>query len=114
MKDDEFMDATATPDVEKPVVPDEPVVPDKPKLKDRSQDFGLVGLSIFFIVLLVYNFFMRLPVYDLLAMFWGALGMWFLSKFRIDHRKANLVVAFAGIVAALVSLGNYILATWPA
>ncbi|PKM61800.1 MAG: hypothetical protein CVU99_01795 [Firmicutes bacterium HGW-Firmicutes-4] len=100
MKDDEFV--TITPNQKAK----------SPETADKSQDFGLIGLVVMFIILLGYNLYKGLPISDLNAMFWGYLGMSFVIKYQRERITSNLIVAIGGIVASLSALANYILTTW--
>jgi len=81
-------------------------------VEDKSRRYGEIGLSLIFILLVFYNFAKGLLVYDLMAVFWGYMGMSYVYKYRASKTKANLVTAIAGIIASVVSLLNYILQTW--
>ncbi|KNZ41258.1 DUF6442 family protein [Acetobacterium bakii] len=81
-------------------------------VEDKSRRYGEIGLSIMFILLVFYNFAKGLPIYDLLAIFWGYLGMSYVYKYRASKTKGNLVPAIAGLIAAVVFLLDYILQTW--
>lgn len=100
MKDDEFVTETPNQKAKPPVT------------ADKSQDFGLIGLVVMFIILLGYNLYKGLPISDLNALFWGYLGMSFVIKYQKEKITSNLIVAIGGIVASLSALANYILMTW--
>ncbi|WP_414151475.1 DUF6442 family protein [Acetobacterium carbinolicum] len=100
MKDEELLNETPNPEATQTVT------------ADKSQDYGLLGLTGMFIILLGYNLFKGLPISDLNAMFWGYLGMAFIIKYRQEKTTSNLIIAIGGIVASLSALANYILSTW--
>lgn len=81
-------------------------------IENKSRRYGEIGLSLMFIVLVFYNFAKGLPVYDLMAVLWGYIGMSYVYKYRASKTKANLVTATCGLIASVVSLLNYILQTW--
>lgn len=81
-------------------------------VEDKSRRYGEVGFTVIFVLLVFYNFAKGLPIYDLLAIFWGYLGMSYVYKYRALKTKANLVTAIFGIIAAVVFLLDYVLQTW--
>lgn len=100
MKDDELLNETPNPKSDQPVI------------ADKSQEFGLLGLTTMFIILIGYNLFKGLPISDLNAMFWGYLGMAFVIKYQQEKTTTNLIIAIGGVVASISALANYILSTW--
>lgn len=78
----------------------------------QSRRFGEIGLCIIFLVLLVYKFAKGLPNNDLLAVFWGYLGVGDLYKYRFFKTKYSLVCAVCGILAAVTFALSYIFQTW--
>lgn len=78
----------------------------------QSKRFGEIGLGIFFIVLIIYKFTKALPANDLLAVFWGYLGVGNLYKYRFLRTKQSLISAICGIFAAVAFALAYILQTW--
>jgi len=81
-------------------------------VENKSRRYGEVGFTVIFILLVFYNFAKGLPIYDLLAIFWGYLGMSYVYKYRAFKTKAFLVTAICGIFAALIFLLDYVLQTW--
>lgn len=53
MKDNELLNVTSDPK------------PDQPVVMDKSQDYGLLGLAVIFVVLVVFNLFKGQPITDL-------------------------------------------------
>lgn len=53
----------------------------------QSKRFGEIGLCSFFIVLILYKLFKGLPANDLLAIFWGYLGVGSVYKYRFLKTK---------------------------
>lgn len=100
MKDDELITKTPNQEAKPPVT------------ADKSQDFGLIGLLVVFVILLAYNLYKGLPISDLNAMFWGYLGMSFVIKYQREKIIIDLIAAIGGIVASLSTLASYILTTW--
>jgi hypothetical protein len=100
MKDDELLNVTSDPK------------PDQPVVMDKSQDYGLLGLAVIFVVLVVFNLFKGQPIADLNAIFWGYLGMSYISKYRHEKSTTNLVAGICGLIASLASLASYILSFW--
>lgn len=78
----------------------------------RKKMSGEIGLCIFFILLVIYNFIKGLSVYDLLAIFWGYLGVSYIYKYRAFKTKKSLITAVCGIIAAVGFLLSYVLQTW--
>jgi len=81
-------------------------------IEDKSRRYGEIGFTVIFILLVFYNFAKGLPIYDLLAVFWGYLGMSYVYKYRTFKTKAYLVTAICGMIAAVVFLLDYVLQTW--
>lgn len=81
-------------------------------IEDKAKRYGEIGMSIVFILLIIYNFVKGLPTNDLLAMFWGYLGVGYLYKYRVNKTKSNLVSAISGMIAACAFLLTYVLQTW--
>lgn len=77
-----------------------------------ARRFGEIGLCIFFIALIVYKFVKGLPTGDLLAVFWGYLGVGYIYKYRFLKTKSSLISAVCGMIAAIVFTLAYILQTW--
>ncbi|MBC3796238.1 DUF6442 family protein [Acetobacterium tundrae] len=78
----------------------------------QSKRHGENGLYIFFAVLVLYNFFKGLPIYDLLSVFWGYLSLGYIYKYQAFKTKKSLLIAILGMVAAICFLLSYILETW--
>ncbi|MDP4152298.1 MAG: DUF6442 family protein [Bacillota bacterium] len=81
-------------------------------IENKSSKSGAWGLSIFFVLLVLYNFFKGLQIYDLLAIFWGYLGVNYISQYRILKTKSALLTAVCGMIAAVGFLLVYIFQTW--
>lgn len=81
-------------------------------VENKSRRYGEIGFMVVFMLLVFYNFAKGLPIYDLLAIFWGYLGMSYVYKYRIFKTKAYLVTAICGMIAAVVFLLDYVLQTW--
>jgi|LGVF01.2.fsa_nt_gb hypothetical protein len=84
----------------------------KKEKQKQSEDYGIIGFVIFFIIIIVYNFFKGLPVYDLLSLFWGCFGATYLSKYLTTKSTLNLIAAIFGLLAAIIFLANYMIKTW--
>jgi len=81
-------------------------------IEDKSRRYGEMGFTVICMLLIIYNFAKGLPIYDLMAVFWGYLGMSYVYKYRAFKTKAYLVTAICGIIAAVVFLLDYVLQTW--
>lgn len=81
-------------------------------IDNKAGRYGEVGLCIFFILLVIYNFAKGKPVSDLLALFWGYLGMGYIYKFRANKTNRSLISAICGMVAAFSFLLAYVFQTW--
>jgi len=81
-------------------------------IKMQSRRFGEIGLSIFFIALIIYKFAKGLPSNDLLAVFWGYLGVAYIYKYKFLKTKQSLLSAICGMIAAVTFALAYILQTW--
>ena len=84
----------------------------KAYVEDKARRYGEIGLCIVFALLIIYNFFKGKSTYDLLAIFWGYLGMNYIYKYKANKTKGSLVTAICGIVAAVCFLLVYVLQTW--
>lgn len=81
-------------------------------VENKSKRYGEIGMCVAFILLVIYNFAKRLPIYDLLAIFWGYLGVSYIYKYKTYKTKKSLLTAICGMIAAFVFLLDYILQTW--
>lgn len=81
-------------------------------IEDKSKRYGEIGFCVIFILLVLYNFFKGRNIYDLLAIFWGYLGMTYLYKYKAIRTKSNLFTAVCGLIAAVCFLVCYIVQTW--
>jgi hypothetical protein len=78
----------------------------------QSRRFGEIGLSVFFIALILYKFLKGLPANDLLAVFWGYLGVGYIYKYKFLKTKGSFFNAVCGMIAAICFALVYILQTW--
>lgn len=78
----------------------------------KARRFGEIGLCVFFIALILYKFVKGLPANDLLAVFWGYLGVGYIYKYRFLKTKNSLISAVCGMIAAIAFVIVYILQTW--
>lgn len=78
----------------------------------QSRRFGEIGLCVFFLALFIYKLSKGLPANDLLAVFWGYLGVGYISKYRFIKTKNSLVSAICGMIAAIAFTLAYIIQTW--
>lgn len=80
--------------------------------ENRSRRMGEIGLGIFFILLWIYKTAKGLPGQDLLALFWGYLGLGYIEKYRYYKTTSSLVSAICGMVAAVAFALSYFIVTW--
>ena len=78
----------------------------------KSRRYGEIGLAVFFIALIVYKLIKGLPANDLLAVFWGYLGVGYIFKYRFYKTKSHLVSAVCGMIEAVAFTITYVLQTW--
>lgn len=78
----------------------------------KARRFGEIGLCTFFIALIFYKMVKDLPTNDLLAVFWGYLGVGYIYKYRYHKTRATLISAICGMIAAVTFAIAYILQTW--
>lgn len=78
----------------------------------KARRFGEIGLCVFFIALIIYKLAKGLPADDLLAVFWGYLGVGYIYKYRYLKTKNSLISAICGMIAAIAFTIGYILQTW--
>lgn len=81
-------------------------------IEDKAKRYGEIGLCIVFILLIGYKFYRGIPANDLLAMFWGYLGLGFVYKYRAHAKNASLVSAICGMIASVSFLIAYVIQTW--
>lgn len=81
-------------------------------VEDKSKRYGEIGMCIVFILLVIYNTVKGLPIYDLLAIFWGYLGVSYIYKYRANKTKKSLFTAICGMIAATAFMLSYVLQTW--
>jgi hypothetical protein len=81
-------------------------------LKDKARRYGEIGLCAVFILLIIYKTIKGIPCNDLLAMFWGYLGLQFVYRYRAKGENASLLSAVCGMIAAVAFFAAYILQTW--
>lgn len=78
----------------------------------KARRFGEIGLCFFFIALILYKFIKGLPANDLLAVFWGYLGVGYIYKYRFLKTNSSLISAVCGMIAAISFAIAYIVQTW--
>lgn len=78
----------------------------------QSRRFGELGLCAFFIALICYKFAKGLPANDLLALFWGYLGLGYVYKHKFSKTKNSLTSAICGMIAAIAFTIAYVIQTW--
>ena len=81
-------------------------------IEDRSRRMGEIGLGIFFILLWGYKTWKGLPGQDLLALFWGYLGLGYIEKYRYYKTTSSLVSAICGMIAAVAFALRYVIVPW--
>lgn len=78
----------------------------------KARRYGEIGLCTFFILLILYKMINNIPTNDLLAVFWGYLGVGYIYKYRYLKTKSSLISAVCGMLAAIAFALAYILQTW--
>lgn len=81
-------------------------------VEDKARRYGEIGLCIFFILLIIFNSFKNQPTYDLLALFWGYLGVSYIYRYKATKAKGTLLTAVCGMIAAIGFLIAYVLQVW--
>ncbi len=81
-------------------------------VEDKAKRYGEIGMCVVFLLLVVYNLIKGQPLDDLLAMFWGYLGVGYFYKYRKFHEKGSLISAVCGMIAAVAFLLAYVIQTW--
>lgn len=81
-------------------------------IESQSRRYGEIGLSLFFILLLIYKWCKGLPTNDILGLFWGYVGVSYIYKYKFSKTKSTLISAICGMIAALAFTLSYILQTW--
>jgi len=79
--------------------------------QNKGRGFGVVGLSLIFIFVAIFNFVNGISSYSVFALFFGFLAMEAYGKYTVIKQKAYLVTAISGGFAAVVNLVNYVLTT---
>jgi len=78
---------------------------------NNGRRLGTVGMSIMFVILLVYNLLKGIDSDALHAVFWTYIGLDNLGRYRITKEKSLLIGAVAGTLAGVLFFVTYILGT---
>lgn len=81
-------------------------------VKSKARRYGEIGLCTFFIILIVYKMSKGIPTNDILALFWGYIGVGFIYNYKFLKTKRALVSAVCGVIAAISFTIAYIIQTW--
>ena len=84
----------------------------KAYVEDKARRYGEIGMCVVFILLIIYNIIKKQPTNDLLAFFWGYLGVGYIYKYRAAKSKGTLISAICGMIAAVAFLLAYVAQTW--
>jgi len=79
--------------------------------KHTGQRTGMFGVSIMFVVLLIYTLIKGLDVNSLLALYWAYFGVENYSIYRFTKQTTDLISGALGVATGIVFFAAYIIDT---
>jgi hypothetical protein len=94
--------------------PEEPVTSEGLALRSQEayQRLTMLGVTAFFIVVLIYNLFAKQVQYDLYAVGLGYIAVESMMRYKLFGEKKKLPVSVVAMVGALLSLAVHISLTF--
>ncbi|MEA5039096.1 MAG: DUF6442 family protein [Clostridiaceae bacterium] len=97
-----------------PQKPQPPMPPEDPTLRSQEayQKLTMLGVTAFFIVVLIYNLFAKQTQYDLYAVGLGYVAVESMLRYKLFDEKKKLPVSVLAMIGALLSLAVHISLTF--
>jgi len=77
----------------------------------KSKSFGVYGMLLVFIVLLVYKVWNNICFYDIVSLLCGFNTFKFAYKYKLDKDKGSLIISIISLAVAIYMFIEYILVT---
>lgn len=79
--------------------------------KIKSKSFGVYGMLVIYIILLIYKVFNDICFYDIVAILCGFNTFKFFYKYKLEKDKVNLIISSISILVCLFLFYEYIIST---
>lgn len=77
----------------------------------RSKSFGVYGMLIIYVILIVYKVFNDICFYDIVAILCGFNTFKFAYKYKLEKNKGDLVISIISFLVCIYMFIEYIMAT---
>lgn len=77
----------------------------------KSKSFGIYGMLIIYVILIIYKVFNDICFYDIVAILCGFNTFKFAYKYKLDKNKGNLIISIISFMTCIFLFVEYIIAT---